>query len=449
MTKPSITKGLNHHRRLSRAGAFAAASFALSLLVTPGAIAQDSGGSDEDDLFSGSLIEEARDEEASATAGVEDLLTSEVAKIGGQFDFSVRLSVDPEAVEAIDDISSSYSLSPTVYIDSRPDADFRVFVKTNLDYTTASANAGASLNVEELFSDVTLTDRLYLRAGKQNMAWGVGHFFSPADLVSLEAIDPDDPEADLEGPVAVRLQLPYKTTNAYAYSMLDDLPDGGSVGWAGKLEFVLGTAEIALGGYHEDGSVSGAMTTVSAGIWDIDVFAEAVAQYGSTFAMVREDGPALVADLRSDTWFALATAGGRYSWSDDYDYFNLSVLGQYYFNGSGYEDPAILQDPRVPALIAAGDLGPGDLTGTGRHYAAASIRWSQAFASDFSPSVFWIGNLSDGSGRLSLDFRYAWGDYVAITPGYVFTYGEPGEEYAPGGEGHRVSVNVSPGRGAF
>lgn len=486
MTNECITSGHTRRRR-SRPGGPPVATllawtllFAVALFLPTAASAQDVAQSDdavdedalfggagdadteddgslfgagEDELFGGELIEQAPEDEASATAGVEDLLTSEVAKVGGRFDFSVSISADPEAIESIDDIDASYTLSPTVYVDSRPDADFRVFIKTGLAYTTASAegggSGGASLNVEELFSDVTLSDWLYLRAGKQKMAWGVGYFFSPADLVSLEAIDPDEPESDLEGPVAVRLHLPYKTTNAYAYAMLDDLPDGGSAGWAGKIEFVLGPAELTAGGYYEEGSVSGVMGTLSAGIWDFDVFAEAVAQYGSTFAMVSEEGPALVTDLRSDTWFALATAGARYNWSDDYDNFDLTFLGQYYFNGEGYEDLSILQDDRIPMLIGAGELAPADLLGTGRHYAAANLRWNQSFGTDLSPSVFWIGNLSDGSGRVSLDLRYTLGDFVSFTPGYTYTYGDEGEEYAPGGDGHQLSLGVSMGQGAF
>ncbi len=425
----------------------------LGVVLVPSPVSADDGVDDpfgsESDLFSGDLIEETPEDEASAAAGVADLLTSEVAKVGGSFALSVNLSADPEQIESLDDLGSTYTLAPTVYLDSRPDADFRVYIKTNLAYTTAGPTPEATLNVEELFGDVALSHRLYLRAGKQNMGWGVGYFFSPADLVSLEAVDPDDPEADREGPVAVRLHLPHKTTNAYAYAMLDDLPDGGSAGWAGKIEFVLGSAEYTAGGYYEDGSVSAAMATVSAGIWDLDVFAELVAQYGATVTMVSEDGPALVTDRRSDTWFALFTAGARYNWSDDYDNFNLTGVGQYYYNGEGYADPTVLQDPRIPALIAAGELGRKDLFGTGRHYAAVSLRWADALGTELSPSVFWIGNLSDGSGHLSAEARYRLGDYVSLTPGYTYTYGEAGEEYAPGGAGHRVSLNMALGSGAF
>lgn len=448
-----ITSELKRRRRAARA--FAAALFVLAAVLTPGTLAAEDGSTEEDlfgsegDLFGGDLIEEATEDAASATDGVEELLTNEAAKIGGKFALAVDLLADPEEIESLDDLSSTYTLAPTVYIDSRPDAEFRVYIKSGVTYTTGGASPGASLNVEELFSDVTLADWLYLRAGKQNMGWGVGYFFSPADLVSLEAIDPDDPEADLEGPVAVRLHLPHKTTNAYAYAMLDDLPDDGSAGWAGKLEFVLGSAELTAGGYYEEGSVSGAMATVSAGIWDFDVFAEAVAQYGSTFAMVGEEGPTLVTDRREDTWFALATAGARYTWSDDYDYFDLTLLGQYYYNGEGYEDPSILQDDRIGMLLAAGDLAPGDFVGAGRHYAGANVLWNEAFGTDLSPSAFWIGNLTDGSGRLTVNARYRLNDYVTFTPGYTYTYGDDGEEYAPAGAGHELSLSLSLGRGEF
>lgn len=410
-------------------------------------------GGGDDDLFQGDLIEEG-DESGSPDSGVDDLLTSDAPTVGGTFDFSVRLSADPDGFDpstsdSWDSVDRSYSLSPTVFVDARPDPDFRVFIKTGIDYTTDRADPGASITVEEIFSDVTLADWLYMRAGKQNMTWGVGYFFSPADLLSLESIDPDDPEAQREGPVAVRLHLPEMTTNYYAYAVLDDLPNTGHAGYAGKVEFVVGNHEFTTGGYFEQDAVSGIMATWSGSIGDFDVFAEGVAQYGSTITLVEESGPVLVTDEREGTWFPLATAGARYSWSDDGGNFDLTFLGQYYYNGEGYEDPNILTDKRIDLLLLSGDISPADLSGTGRHYAGASARWSGAFDSDLSPSAYWVGNLTDGSGLVAVDLAWRINDYLRLTPGYSYTYGDEREEYAFAGTGHRINIRASLGTGGF
>lgn len=424
---------------------------ALLLIVAAGAFAQDDGTT-EDDLFGGDLIEET-EENADVDDAVNDLLTNDGTEVGGGFDLSIRLANDPEEVDEfsdlIDETTSSYSLGSTVFIDARPDPDFRVFLKTQVEYDTELPDPGATITVEELFSDVSLSDTLFLRAGKQNMAWGVGYFFSPADLVSLEPIDPDEPEAELDGPVAVRLHYPSGTTNIYAYTMLDNLPNTGHAGYAAKLEFVVADSEITTGGYFEQDSVSGVMATYSGSVGDFDLFAELVGQYGSTITIVREDGPQLVADDREDQWFPLATAGFRYSWSDELGNFNLSFLGQYFYNGQGYEDAEILQDPQVGVLLGAGKLGFSDFQGVGRHYGSALASWSNAFDTGLSPSAFWIGNLADGSGRLSLDLRYRFNDYFSVTQGYSYTYGEEGDEYAPFGDDHLITLSATLGAGRF
>lgn len=425
---------------------------ALALLLPAGLTAQEDGesgavdeealfGSSEDDLFGGTLVVEP-DETAETDAGVEDLLTSNAPTVGGRFSLSLTLAIDPAELDSFDErLARDYSLAPTIFVDARPDPDFRILLKSGIDYTAD----GATITVEELFADATLADWLFLRAGKQNMGWGVGYFWSPADLVSLEEIDPDDPEAELEGPVAVRLHLPRGTTNTYAYAMLDQLPTTGYAGYAGKLDFVLGASEVTFGGYGRRESVSGAMATWSGSLRDVDLFAEAVARYGSTITIVREEGTALVTDARADEWFPLATAGFRYAWSDDEGDFSLSLLGQYYFNGEGYDDPSILADPRVAALLGSGDLSPRDLQGTGRHYGAASLRWSGALGSDLSPSAFWIGNVSDGSGRVQAEVAWRLTDVLTLTPGYSYAYGDEGDEYAPAGAGHTITLRASLG----
>lgn len=408
---------------------------------------------DEDSLFGGTVVDEADpgsgDSDADiSTSAVGDLLTGDAATVGGAIDFSVKLNTDPEELNGRDDIAASYILSPTVFIDARPDADFRVFLKTEIDYSGPSVG-DTKISLTELFSDVAIADWLYLRAGKQNITWGSGYFFKPADLLSLEKVDPQDPESEPEGPVAARVHLPYRTNNFYAYTTLSDLPTGGKGGFAAKAEFVAVDSEFTLGGFYKRDSVSGAMATYAGSVGDLQLFAEVVAQYGSTITYVEDDGDVLATNKRTDTWFPSATAGFRYSWSDDEGYVDIRLAGQYYFNGEGYADSDILGDARMALLIAAGELLPSDFDGTGRHYGAGSVRWSDAFGSDLSLGGFWVGNMSDGSGRVSADLTWRINDYIAVTPGYSFIYGADHDEFSRFGAGHSIAIGFSLGTGAF
>ncbi|MFP4550711.1 MAG: hypothetical protein ACLFNT_07905, partial [Spirochaetales bacterium] len=122
---------------------------ALLLLVAAGAFAQDDG-TDEDALFGGGLIEET-EENADVDDAVNDLLTNDGTEVGGGFDLSIRLATDPEEVnefsDLIDETAPSYSLGSTVFIDARPDPDFRVFLKTQVEYDTELPDPGASIPV--------------------------------------------------------------------------------------------------------------------------------------------------------------------------------------------------------------------------------------------------------------------------------------------------------------
>lgn len=448
MKAQDSNRNAGHWLRMSAVTILAIAAFTITPASANAQLIEEPSSTDEptEDLFSedalfGSDVIET--EEESADAGVDDLLTSDGADVGGRFEMTIRANADPSAQEPKEDIDADYTLRPLVYIDSRPDPSFRVFLKAEIDYTTGTGDSsgdGATISVEELFADLSLADRVYFRAGKQNAGWGVGYYFSPADLLSLEAIDADDPEADREGPVAIRRHRTWSTANLYSYAILDDIPSSGKAGFAAKAELLVGNAELTTGGFYQDDSVSGAMATYSGGIRDIDLFAEAVLTYGSTITIVEADGPMLTTNDRAEEWFPSATTGFRYSWSDDNALFSMRAVGQYLYNGEGYEDPAVLHDERIAGLLATEALSASDLRGTGRHYGAASLRWSDALGSNFTASGLWIGNLSDRSGRASGELAYAANDWLTVSAGYAYSYGEERDEYTPSGPGGSVTV---------
>ena len=187
---------------------------------------EDSLFGSTDSMFSEPLITDA--EEASVDIA-SSLLVSEQVRIGGRYSFSVQSSAswnDPSTIlENLGNPDSTYlstSLSTRLFFDARPDEEFRVFGKMTASYPF-SADDTRDLqdvfHVEELFSDFNWNDTVFFRGGKQNMHWGVGYFYSPADLLSIAEIDPEDPEAEREGPVAVKANIPLGVNNLYLYAL--------------------------------------------------------------------------------------------------------------------------------------------------------------------------------------------------------------------------------------
>ncbi len=97
--------------------------------------------------------------------------------MGGHYNLSLNASrtqmegFDPEDMFRI-------ALGSDVYLDARPDPDFRVFAKINLAANAKADDASLRLKLRELFSDFNYENRVFFRAGKQNARWGVGYFFS-------------------------------------------------------------------------------------------------------------------------------------------------------------------------------------------------------------------------------------------------------------------------------
>ena len=110
-----------------------------------------------------------------------------------------------------------------------PEPTWRAFLKAKyaaqLGYETWPERSTESLDISlhELFLDYTLWDRLYLRAGKQTVNWGVGYFFSPADVINIGRIDPFDAEAPREGPLALKAHYPMGSNNYYVYVIFEDM----------------------------------------------------------------------------------------------------------------------------------------------------------------------------------------------------------------------------------
>lgn len=342
----------------------------------------------------------------------------------------------------------------TLFLDARPNRNFRAFAKIKGDAAWTNDRFASRVKLHELFSDFVIGDRAFVRLGKQTINWGVGYFFSPADIVNIGRIDPENPEAEREGPMALRVNVPWGRNNLYAYATVERGSSGHRwVALAPKVEVVLGGSEIGLGMYYRADRAPRAMGTVSTTVGRVSLFGEVVLSKGADKRFVRKttitptnpDGLEVVTD--SETLYAHATVGARYTYSDPDGRYTVTGAGQYYFNGEGYDGGFIKENQLglVPLMIS-GQLAAADLQSPGRHYAALSVSGTSARLKDVSPSAFWLGNLSDGSGMFSVSLRYT--GWKHFRPGVSInrTYGDTGSEYAPGGPVTILTVGVTVGR---
>ncbi len=467
---------------------------------TAGAQDETAGSQDFDaDFFADT---EVINEDAVATDTFDELfLATQPVKIGGNFTF--ELSTGVKYFKDYDQWNSDYlfteatensflTLDGSLYFSARPSADNRYFGKfkiaypffksaSSLDDVYAATDSNPqtipgtgipipNLKIWELFTDFDIDKTVYFRVGKQLVGWGVGYFFQPSDVVSLTAVDPNDPTAEREGPLAVKASLPFDSNVLELYLLvpaIGELTTIKDTGLAARLSFVLGDFEFGLGTTYQQTSDIKFVTTIKGSLWRFEVFAEALVNRTSLGSVLLPyaqadyfdpDGPGpsgqitheVVSD-RSD-WFFSGSLGLRFSDT------NSAFMGiaQYYFNGEGYADARTVADD-IPFYLATGNLSIGDIAkNTGQHYLAALLSWGFVKDSDVTLSAFWIGNLSDGSGYIKPNLKIKFTDEISVDLGTTFNYGEdksqfrgisaiPGFAIAVAG----LDISVSLGTGSF
>ena len=426
---------------------------------------------DNDDLFGESLVSEPQE----TTRGLEEtLLVSEAVEIGGRFRFDVEAAgVWDDAFEGevryrdADEFSLSTELSSQLFFDARPDRDFRVYGQVTVSYPFETASADGDdpeaqdrnlqdvIRVDELFSDFTWQDAVYFRGGLQTLGWGVGTFFTPADLLNPRTTMRVDPDLQRKGRVAVRASVPAGINNADLYLLLPDLvdPEPLDPGIAARGEVVLGRGEVSLGAFYQREAAPAAMVAVTHSLGDLDLLGEAVLRYGSERVLVEESEgfPGLSVRETDDELFVSAMAGLRYTYSAAESTWGFRATGEYFFNGEGYGDSSVISDNRdaIGVLLGDGTISREDLATTGRHYTVLSGELVDLFESDLSVGLLWIRNHTDRSSILVPSVSGTLFNRITLMLSSPINLGDDGDEFAPEGNRLTMSVSASVGGGSF
>ena len=443
---------------------------------------QDTIVTDEDALF-GESEEDTDQAETEAAADVDGdesslvvelqptekeidaiLLTSPTVEIGGRYSFSATSNWAWDNAASLfgdfaapDRNSAGVDLEATLFFDARPDEDIRIFGKVKTAYPFDDADGTRTFDdvfhVEELFSDFHWDERIFFRGGKHTLNWGVGYFFSPADLLNITEIDPEDPDADREGPVSLKMHMPMGVHNLYLYGIANDITRFNEFGAAVKAEFVLGSTETEIGALYMKDAAPSAMLALSSPLGDIDVFGEAVLRYGSDRKFIERSAiaPFFTAAKHDDSFFFNATAGFSFIYPFEKYESTLSLAAQYLYNGEGYADSQVLVDHQAAGLplLFSEDISLADLMNTGKHYAAANLSWSNLWGSILSARFFWMHNFSDMSGIVNPALSMEFFERVRLDFSVPVNYGDPGAELSPTGNAISLELAVAMGGGSF
>ncbi|WP_242393975.1 hypothetical protein [Anaeromyxobacter oryzisoli] len=401
--------------------------------------------------------------------------------IGGQL-YLRALATAQQGVPASQWFFSSPNLLD-VYLDARPNDRVRGFALERVSYDPTLVADTSTLGqpvipvpgvsatprqnprgvLDQLWVNFDLGRRVFVTAGKQHVKWGVGKFWNPTDYLHPVKRDPlavFDPRA---GATMVKVHVPWEKRgwNLYGVALLEDVagqPQAvdrvGRVASGGRAEVVFGLAELGVDALVQDGRRPRFGADVSAGVWDLDLYAEAALRTGvdgsrwvagpssaaDVFGYVRRDPEGFVPQV---------TVGGTWSWK--YSDEDAATFGaEYFYNDAGYDGPAVypfllagapLVDVTDPAAPKVSQRAPGAFTPyyLGRHYAGAYASLpSPGSWNDHTFTLSVLGNLSDRSFIARLDHAVLALTYLRVESFVAGHLGRRGGEF-------RFAFDLPPG----
>jgi len=137
-----------------------------------------------------------------------------------------------------------------------------------LDHQNGAKVENLSFLVNELYSDLSFGDLLYLRLGKQRLKWGAGTIFNPSDPVNPPK-DPTAMRAVREGVTALKLELITKSISLMSFGVLYDAAGQTGVGSKVSTSLIPGS-DVSLSGYwSRSESWTGALNASIAPLYEV------------------------------------------------------------------------------------------------------------------------------------------------------------------------------------
>lgn len=449
--------------------------------ATPAPSSVPAAGSTEEDFFNSGSAEVSG--QTAATDYKETFTKQQPIQFGGNFKLVMKAGIDyyrdvtawtPDYFWRYDNIeipsagfpthtsqkveNSNLDLEGSLYFSARPTNSLRLYGKTKITYPfsdllsgyMASDATGSSfqavsaylpnIQIWELFADFNIADKVFFRAGKQMVKWGANPyaFWSPADVISLGSIDVNNRGADLEGPFAIKANIPFGDNNLDFYmtapsnSAITSITD---MGYAARVKFLVGGWELGTGVVNSKAQDIKFVATASGSIWKFNVWGEGLVNRTASNLIINDNGGFYsIGGPRSD-WFFSGTAGISYTNADIY---LDTVMLQYYYNGMGTNNMTsaannvrgfINQVPALKDAATAAIYAASAGAWTGMHYLALTAQESFVHEGKIHLVATWIADLSDWSGTVMPSVNFDITDEIILGLNFTVNYGPSDSQF--------------------
>lgn len=404
-------------------------------------------------------------------------------RIGGSLDSSLKLNCNwAEPYEPKPDSTLKTNLNANLFFDARPVENLKIYGKFSFGFpfekslsglavlqkkqlpllpndiaVPIGVNGAINISIRELYTDFSLKDIAFFRFGKHAVKWGTGYFYSPADIINISRIDPQDPEADKEGPLSLRTHIVIPRTQHNLWFYLLPPAESGfkteNTAVAAKAEFVFGNWEWGIGGRYRYEQAPKLITTLSGSIaGKVAVFAEGVFAWGSDYIYYK-NGDYNSGYTEKNKAFFQATAGASYSNTKTH----TSVAAQYFYNGFGYRNTKEVQsiieagfaEAQKGNLLHSSVRAAGNITSMGnigQHYIACTLSQNKIGTEKLRAQLFQQFAVSELQGMSVLTFSWNPNRFIGFSIGPAFTYPLSTESQAKSTAGFSLSVKMGGGK---
>ncbi len=456
----ALLSGLAFAQRPDEASMFGDAPTELdagSPSLTPVAVEADAGvDRDSAQLAGGTITNKFDSDEAK----------SDPIKVGGSLNIFGQGAWQEERPFEKGSFSAPSILD--VFLDARPNERVRAFAvgrlqfdPTRLSSSSTTTTTGApttivgltpstasnpSVTLDQLWLRFDILRKVYLTVGRQKVRWGVSRVWYPTDFLNSQPRDALNPFDVRLGVNMVKVHVPVESLgwNFYGFGVMDavNITSSGvtvdQLGGALRGEFVVGPAEIGVGGVWQKGRRPRYAVDVSSSLGPIDVYAEAAFRDARDFTLFHYPS-----DLTADNIIAnlgnisayhpeglLVQVSGGASWQFNYTDKNFAVLGvEYFYNPAGYTDPIGFQVNTFAPSVLGVKLDPIQSVSLyqGRHNLAVTL------AAPGIPGYDWITVsltniviLNDPSALTRLDVIFRVLTYLNVQAFASVLYGQAG-----------------------
>lgn len=308
------------------------------------------------------------------------------------------------------------------YLDARPNDRVRgyVLVRTLYDPTydptapsqygvTFPAQPNPAFLIDQMWIKFDVGQKVFVTAGRQHVKWGTAHFWFPNDLLNPVKLGPLAVFDQRTGVTMLKANLPLEAAhlNVTGIALLEGLQQAnqlGKVGGAGRVEYVLGTAELGIDVVDSQVQHPRIGGDVSLGLWDFDVYAEGVLIDGRDNPVWQELAQPNPAQGNVGNYQLTAPGGYQPEIATGLNYSLrygdnrvLTFGGEYFYNALGYSNYSI-----YPWLLLNNDF---NFFYVGQHYAGVYLLADKPGSwYNSTVNLSTLANLSDQSFITRIDF---------------------------------------------